>query len=148
MNSAADAFECKIYNISYRTTYRGASSVIKKIPSETEDQIELVKWMEKKGLKFYAVPNGGYRRISEAVRFKHSGVKAGVPDLCIPFPSGPYHGLYIELKRVIGGEVSVVQQEWVDYLNSVGYYAAICRGFEEAKRTVEYYLSLNDDKIA
>lgn len=116
---------------------------IKNIPNETYEQIKLSIWLDKKGLKYYAVPNGGWRTMAEAVKFKRSGVKPGVPDLCMPFPSGAYHGLYIELKRVIGGSVSKFQKEWIDYLNSVGYYATICKGFEEAKKVVEWYLSLS-----
>lgn len=122
-------------------------SVENKVPTETYEQVRLATWLDKKGLKYYAVPNGGLRSLSEAVKFKRCGVKAGVPDICIPFPSGPYHGLYIELKRVKGGTVSDVQKQWVDYLNSVGYYAVVCKGFEEAKNQVEYYLSLEPKKV-
>lgn len=121
---------------------------VEKVPSETYEQIKLVQWLEKMGLRFYAVPNGGSRPIVEAVKFKRSGVKAGVPDLCLPFPSGVYHGLYIELKRVKGGTVSPEQREWIEYLNGVGYYAMVCKGFEEAKRVVEYYLGLDGKKFA
>ena len=121
---------------------------VKKVSSETYEQIKLVLWMEKIGLRFYAVPNGGSRPIVEAVKFKRSGVKAGVPDLCIPFSSGGYHGLYIELKREVGGKVSPEQREWIDYLNKAGYYAVVCKGFEAAKRTIEYYLGLDGKVVA
>lgn len=114
-----------------------------KIPTETYEQIRLVTWLEKMGLKYYAVPNGGLRSMSEAIKFKRCGVKAGVPDVCVPFPSGPYHGLYIELKRMKGGSVSEVQKDWIRYLNSVGYHAVVAKGFDEAKNIVEYYLSLS-----
>ena len=128
--------------------YKKLRAVEKKVPSETYEQIKLVMWMEKIGLRFYAIPNGGSRPIVEAVKFKRSGVKAGVPDICIPFASGPYHGLYIELKREVGGKVSPEQREWIEYLNGAGYYAVVCKGFEEAKRVVEYYLGLSGRCIA
>jgi len=121
---------------------------VSKVPSETYEQIKLVLWLEKMGLRFYAVPNGGSRPIVEAVKFKRSGVKAGVPDLCLPFPSGAYHGLYIELKRVVGGKVSPEQREWIEYLNGAGYYAVVCKGFEAAKKAVEFYLGLGGKIVA
>ena len=44
------------------------------------------------------MPNGGKRNPAEAARFKAMGVKAGVPDLCLPVPMNGYAGLYIEMK--------------------------------------------------
>ena len=41
-------------------------------------------------------PNGGSRNKAEAVKLKQMGVKAGIPDLCLPVPMGMYNGLYIE----------------------------------------------------
>jgi len=111
-------------------------------PTELDEQIRLCVWLDRAGIKYYAIPNGGWRSAGEAVKFKLSGVKPGVPDLCIPLPVSHYHGLYIELKRVIGGKVSDVQGEWLNYLQSKGYFAVVAKGFDEAKGIVEYYLSL------
>jgi hypothetical protein len=102
----------------------------------------LVVWLEGKGIRYYAIPNGGKRSMSEAVKFKRCGVKKGVPDLCIPIPSGDYHGLYIELKRESGGVLSKEQIEWLSFLNDQGYYAQIARGFEEAKAIVLEYFEM------
>lgn len=114
--------------------------------SEYEEQVKLVVWLERNkgrfGIKFYAIPNGGYRTPTEAVKLKRTGVSAGVPDLCIPKSKGSYHGLYIELKRVFGGKVSDFQKEWIDYLNKEGYYAIVCNGFEAAKKVIEHYFAL------
>ena len=43
-------------------------------------------------------PNGGSRNKAEAVKLQQMGVKAGIPDLCLPVPMGMYNGLYIEMK--------------------------------------------------
>lgn len=72
---------------------------------------------------------------------KRCGVISGVPDLCIPLPSGPYHGLYIELKRIRGGIVSDTQLEWIKYLHEQNYYAEIVRGCDEAKEIILRYLA-------
>jgi hypothetical protein len=70
------------------------------------------------------------------------GVMAGVPDLCIPIPSGAYHGLYIELKRLKGGKVSDSQSDWLLFLREKGYYAEVARGFDEAREMVLHYFAL------
>ena len=46
----------------------------------------------------FHVPNGGSRNKQEAVKFKQMGVKAGVSDLCLPYPKGSYCGLFVEMK--------------------------------------------------
>jgi hypothetical protein len=111
------------------------------IPSEDQEQIKLATWLTKQGIRFYAIPNGGKRNLLEAVKFKRMGTMPGVPDLCIPIPSGSYHGLYIELKREKGGRVSESQSEWLAFLREKGYYAQVAKGFEEAKEMIEHYFS-------
>ena len=122
---------------------RSKKSALKsKLPTEEQEQIKLVVWLTGKGIKHFAIPNGGKRSLSEGVRFKRCGVKKGVPDLCIPIPSGSYHGLYIELKREEGGRLSEEQMHWLAFLNDQGYYAQVARGFEEAKIIVLEYFDM------
>ena len=71
---------------------------------------------------------------------KATGATAGVPDLFLPVPTSQYHGLFIEMKRTKGGKVSPEQKEWLEYLNSAGYRAVVCKGFLEAKAVIESYL--------
>jgi hypothetical protein len=87
----------------------------------------------------YAVPNGGSRNKLEAVNLKRQGVKSGVPDICLPLPKGKWHGLYIEMKYG-KNTASENQKKYIDYLNSVGYKAVVCYGYEAAKRVVTAYL--------
>ena len=89
----------------------------------------------------YHVPNGGSRHKAEAGRLRAEGVKAGVPDLCLPVARGQYHGLYIELKRQRGGRTSDHQSEWLDALSAQGYKAALCYGWEQAAGTIIEYLT-------
>lgn len=109
------------------------------IPTEDQEQTKLCVWMEKNNILFFAIPNGGYRSLKEAVKFKRCGVKSGIPDLCIPVPRKCYHGLYIELKRIKGGNISYNQHWWIDELTKNGYLVKICYGFEQAKTVVEEY---------
>ncbi|QNU68698.1 VRR-NUC domain-containing protein [Ruminiclostridium herbifermentans] len=87
----------------------------------------------------YHIPNGGKRDIATAKRLKAEGVKAGVPDICLPVPRGVYHGLYIELKA---GENKTTrkQNEWLEALDNNGYFTAVCYGWEEASKVITNYL--------
>lgn len=118
-----------------------------RVPTEEEEQITLFRWAEWMAqvrwpelAMMYHVPNGGYRNKAEAGRFRAQGVKSGVPDIVLPVARGGYHGLYIELKRTVGGRVSEEQREWLDRLTAQGYYTAVCRGWEAAKGVIEGYL--------
>lgn len=96
------------------------------------------KWPELAAL--HHIPNGGSRNKAEAARLKAQGVRAGVPDICLPAARGCYHGLYIELKRRKGGRVSEAQRQWLEYLEGAGYCARVCHGWDEARETIEKYL--------
>lgn len=114
---------------------------IGQILSEDEEQIRLVVWLQKQGIKVAASGNGGSRHYLEAVKLKRMGISSGYPDLFIPIPSGSYHGLFIEMKRTVGGKVSELQKDWLNYLEKVGYYAKVAYGAEEGKKIVTEYLS-------
>lgn len=113
------------------------------LPTEDQEQTKLATWLTKSNIPFYAIPNGGKRDMLEAVKFKRTGVQAGVPDICVCKASGSYHGLYIELKRKKHGKVSENQLYWLALLREHGYYAEVAHGFEEAREMVLHYLSLN-----
>lgn len=116
------------------------------VPSESVEQQCLFRWAAYQRGKYpeldlmYHIPNGGKRGKVEAIHFKAEGVKAGVPDICLPVPRGGWHGLYIELKRREGGRVSPEQTKWLEDLMRQGYYTAICRGWEDAQRVILAYL--------
>lgn len=70
------------------------------------------------------IPNGGTRNIREAVELKAQGVKAGVPDLMLPWPNRSFAGLFIEMKYG-RNKTSTEQDEWLAYLSSVGYMTSV-----------------------
>lgn len=120
------------------------------IPSEDEEQIMVMNWAELAKGKWpelellFHIPNGGKRGKREAARFRDMGVKAGVPDLCLPVPRGNYAGLYIEMKRRKGGVVSPEQKKWISSLRGRGYAAEMARGGAEAVAIIEGYLELEE----
>jgi len=86
----------------------------------------------------YAVPNGGYRKPSEAVRLKAEGVKAGIPDINIDVPRRGFHGARIEMKKT-DGKVSEDQERIHKLLREQGYYTVVCYSAREAIEETEYY---------
>lgn len=118
------------------------------VPTEDEEQMALINWarmaagaLPELRLLFH-IPNGGSRGKAEAGRFRAMGVKSGVPDLFLPVARGPWHGLFVELKRTKGGRVSSEQAAWIRDLGAQGYCAAVCYGWEDARREIERYLRL------
>lgn len=70
-------------------------------------------------------PNGGSRNKAEAVKLKQMGVKAGIPDLCLPVPMGMYNGLYIEMKYDTG-RLEDSQKKMLKALAAAGHYCTVC----------------------
>lgn len=107
-----------------------------RIPTEHEEQRELVRWFRQfyPDVLIFAIPNGGSRSKASAGRFKAEGVVPGIPDLFIPAK-----GLWIEMKRVKGGALSPEQKAMMQYLESVGYRAIVCKGAEDAKAKISAF---------
>lgn len=97
-----------------------------------------LRWPELE-LMFH-VPNGGSRNKVEAARLKAQGVKAGVPDIFLPVARKGWHGLFIELKRLVGGKVSPEQEMMIKRLNEQGYRAVVCKGWNAAADEIEKYM--------
>lgn len=93
----------------------------------------------------YHIPNGGRRDHAEAVNLKRQGVKAGVPDICLPVARGGFHGLYIELKAG-DNKPTAKQKEWLANLRAEGYKATVCNGWDAARDTILNYLKTRGEK--
>ena len=102
--------------------------------SEHLQQVRLVAWFRRTypGVRVFAIPNGGARSGVQGAALKAEGVQAGVPDLFVPAWL-----LWVEMKREAGGVVSLVQKDWISYLESIGHRVIVGRGFEDAKRQIE-----------
>ncbi len=113
--------------------------------SEHAEQVALFKWAEFAAARWpeltlmHAIPNGGHRSKITAARLKAEGVRAGVPDICLPVARGGWHGLYIEMKTRIGRQ-SKDQRRWVIALRAQTYRAEVCRGWVAARAVIEEYL--------
>ena len=114
--------------------------------NEHQHQVALMQWANLSSGKhpelhlLFAIPNGGERNSRVGQNLKLEGVKAGIPDLCLPVPNKTHHGLFIELKTPVG-TLKANQKEWLTKLNNQGYKAVVCYGWESAKLVIEEYIS-------
>lgn len=118
------------------------------VPTESAEQQCLFRWAGFQTGRFpelemlYHIPNGGSRGKAEAGRFRAEGVKAGVPDLCLPVARGGFHGLYVEMKRLKGSKTSDEQKAWLAKLKAQGYCVALCKGWQAAADVIMQYLRM------
>jgi len=115
--------------------------------SEHDEQVALFRWARLSEGRWpelallFAIPNGGKRHIAVARKLKTEGVKAGVPDICLPVARGGYHALYIELKHG-RNKATPAQLEWLGALRRAGNRVEIAYEFEGAKAVIEEYMEL------
>lgn len=123
----------------------------RKHPHEEEHRIQCacVRWFRYsyptiRNLLF-AVPNGGRRDATTAVKLKAEGVVAGVADLILLIPRGEYGALLIEMKTPKGSQ-STAQKEWQKLAEAQGYRYIICRSLDDFMTKVEAYLNETESK--
>lgn len=123
---------------------------------EHDEQSALFTWASWHLAKYpdlrlmFAIPNGGHRNLLVAKKMKAEGTKPGVPDIFLPVPRGPHHGLFLEMKAEnhrpkregSSGGLSDVQQQWIADLRAQGYAARVAYGVRDAIEIVETYLRI------
>lgn len=102
--------------------------------------------------RMFAIPNGGLRSKRTASRLKAEGAKAGVLDIFLPVPVGPYHGFFIEMKlskyeNHKNGGCSDEQVDWYTYFQSQNYFCKICYSWLDAANAICNYLQADFDSI-
>lgn len=113
--------------------------------TEAQHQRNVIAWSQIHRAEYpelallFHIPNGGTRDPVEAAHLKAQGVKRGIPDLCLPVARHGYHGLFMEMKTP-KGRVSSEQKWWDAKLTEQGYLWCVCYGWEEAVKTLEWYL--------
>ncbi len=124
-------------------------------PSEHQIQCAIAEWAKNTNTRYgknkigdflLAIPNGGNRSITEALRLKKEGVKSGVSDLflCIPVINNyedHSHGLWIEVKSK-KGRLSKEQIEWMDLMKSQHYEAVVVKSVDEGIDAIKCYLGV------
>lgn len=111
------------------------------VPSEDQEQVAFVAWLEAKGLKFTATTNHTYTTSWKQKRHNTNlGLRAGIPDLIVVLPG---IGLaFVEMKRTKNSTTTPAQKEWIEALNTCpGVEARICKGAVVAIAFIEELLS-------
>lgn len=130
-----------------------------KVPTEEQECTWLFEWAkltqwngEPISKVLVHVPNGAYLGADPKTRaitmgkLKAMGLQPGVFDYLIPVPvlkgSTVCPGLWLEMKRQLGGVVSADQKEFRVRMVRLGWHCAIAQGWPQAARIIEDYLSL------
>jgi hypothetical protein len=87
----------------------------------------------KKGLVYFAVPNGGYRSRVEASIMNGLGVRAGVSDMILLF-CGQFYAL--ELKS-LKGKATLPQAAFLAEVRAAGGLTAVCDSLDAAVERLE-----------
>lgn len=112
--------------------------------TEEQEHIAVMEWAKNHPIlsKYLIhIPNGGSRNKIEAAKLKRMGVRSGVSDLFLPYPTKKYHGLWVEIKRKRGNvKTTIEQNEWIIKMNALGYFACVARGYEQTVDCIISYL--------
>lgn len=117
------------------------------VRSEDTEQMAVIQWAQYNAIHFpelkwlHHVPNGGSRNKLEAVKLKQMGVKAGVSDLCLPYPKGIYCGMYIEMKYG-NNRRQETQKDFLADMAAAGHFVVTCYSAEDAIWVIMQYLTL------
>lgn len=118
--------------------------------SEARHQAAVIQWSQQPEIRsrwpelklLYHIKNETKEGARQIAVDKALGVKKGVPDLHLPVARGSYHSLYIEMKKE-NGKATPEQNWWGEQLLAQGNRCEVCRGWKEAVRVLEWYLSLS-----
>lgn len=114
---------------------------------ESASQIQLVRWFKMQYPQYadllVSYPAGLNLTVSQRVRAKSMGLKAGVPDLILFVPmlkDEVFHPcLFIEMKTE-SGRLSEVQRHFHCQLRKLGYTIVVCHSASEGMDEIKKYL--------
>jgi hypothetical protein len=86
--------------------------------------------------------NGNVKRVNFD---RKSGIKRTISSLFLAYPSGGFHGMWIELKRsrLLSGALTKEQREWQSAMRELGYKAIVCHREQDAYDEIIAYLNLH-----
>lgn len=87
------------------------------------------------------IANEGKRSLYFGKQLKSIGLRKGIPDYVLAYPSGSYHSLWFDVKRKGTFGHRVDQDRWIERLKLAGNYAAYAYGADEAYQLCLDYLA-------
>lgn len=115
-----------------------------KVMPEWKEQTYVVDWAHLHPIVrdyILGIFNEGQRSAIRSAVMKRMGLRPGVCDLFIAYPAHGKHGMWLEMKKRRGSKISAEQRTWVNRMNSVGYVAVICYGWEQAVKAIAQYMA-------
>lgn len=122
----------------------------KLLASENQEQRALVRWLKMHNRLrkcFCKNNNEGKRTAAQGHNLQLMGLRAGVSDLFIYYPTRQYHGLWLEVKQnrkytpsEMRKDTWVAQAEFIDTVKKLGYAGEFCFGWEDGRNIIERYL--------
>ena len=119
---------------------------ILKIATENQEQRALVKWLSYHPVlkDFYCKNNNeGKRTAAQGWNLKLMGLRPGVSDIFVYYPTKTYAGLWLEIKRNKKYTASerrtdtwIAQQEFIERVKMVGYAGEFCYGFVDGQNII------------
>lgn len=94
---------------------------------------DFLKWSLPDNAVYFAVPNGGLRHSRAAAKLVATGVRAGIPDLCVIYAGRP---IFFEFKS-IRGVLSEHQRQMQRKLEYAGAAVFMCRSIETVIDTLK-----------
>jgi len=102
--------------------------------TESAIQRSIIEWsMYQKNLFVFAVPNGGKRHISVAIKLKKEGVRAGVADLVVLQPLNQITFVEVKIEK---GRQTESQKQFERQCKQLGFRYKICRSLHEFEEIV------------
>lgn len=114
--------------------------------TELSEQQAVIDWCVINSGRFpelktiYHIPNEGKRSRIGGSELRSAGLKAGVPDLCLPVSRGGWNALYIEMKKDRTCRCTQEQLEFQTLLAHQGNFCCIAYGVDEAIWNIKRYL--------
>lgn len=127
--------------------------------SEDEQQALFFEWVDANKGRFpelsliFAVPNGSHKSKAQRAVMQLTGLRPGVPDVCVPLCVRAIGGrvvragLWIEFKRPGGGRVSPDQKIWHEMLREYGHEVHVCDRWYDAANYVIDHLQLPLERL-
>lgn len=119
-------------------------------PLERMEQQALVEWLNYQPVLkefFHKNDNEGQRTPLQGHRLQKLGLRPGVSDIFIFYPTKSFHGLWLEVKRNKKYTLSerstptwIAQEKFMETVKSVGFAAFFCYGWVDGKEIIERYL--------
>lgn len=112
-------------------------------PERDQVHLPIIAWARMHHIcKDYLVHFANERKCSPAqgLMLKRMGVKAGVSDLALLWPSKGYHGMWLELKAP-GNKPSSSQVRWMKLMEKAGYCVGVFDSAINTIHAIRWYLN-------